>query len=159
MDARGFTLVEVLIATAITALVAAAAFALLDGGMTVHERGFEMGLRAQGMATATTILRSDLARADSVVHAGPDSLQLLLNDGRRVAWAARPRSQGVAVFRSIDAGSGFQERPLRPLVELDDAPSSPASLDFATTTGGLVEATFSDTEGTLRVEAAPWRRP
>ena len=158
-DHGGFTVAEVLVAMALAAIVAAAAFVLLDAGVALGERGTEIGLSTVGLADTLVRLRADLARADDVRHAGPDSLHLRLPDGRQVAWAGRTVAGGLEVFRSVDEGSGLVPSPLRPVAELADGPSWPAGLDFHEEGDGRVRAHLRSHDRAVSIEAAPWRSP
>lgn len=155
-DERGFTLTEILIAMAVAAIVAGTAYVLLDAGLSMHERGADVGVSNAGMAGALAILRADVARAASVAHASGDSLVLSLPWGEAVEWVARDRSDGLAVYRSVDTGGGFSERPKRPVVVLLDGPGVPASLDFSELVSGVVRARFGGDSRTVTLDAAPW---
>jgi prepilin-type N-terminal cleavage/methylation domain-containing protein len=158
-NARGFTLIEVIVATAMAALVASAVFVLLDSGLRVHEKGTDMGTTAQGLSEALAYLRADVSRSSSVIIATHDSLEVALPDGSHIAWASRPHELGLAVYRSLDTGSGFVERPLRPVLVLADHETHLAALVFQERAGGAVRAHMTSFGRNLSIEAAPWSTP
>lgn len=158
-DDRGFTLAEVLIAMALAAIVAGIAYVLLDSGLSMHDRGTDVGLSTVGMARAMTMMRADLASASSVTYAGSDSLVVAMPNGDDVEWVARTTSGGLEVFRSVDEGSGFSEKPKQAVARLLDIDGTPASLDFSELGTGIVRALLTGDGVCLSIEAAPWEVP
>lgn len=158
-DVRGFTFVELMMAMAISALVAGSAFVLLDSGLDLHDSGTTTSVTATGLADAFVWLRADVARASQVAYLAADSLVLDLPNGNTIAWASRPLGGGVAVYRSIDRGSGLVESPLRALAELADGPVHPARLRFEQSAQGIVRAHFRSGDRNVSIEAARWSMP
>lgn len=158
-DARGFTLVEVLIAMAVAAIVTTTAYVLLDSGLAMHDRGTDIGISTVGMARTMTLLRADVAASNAVTHAGPDSLVLAMPDGDAVEWVVRGTTGGLDVFRSVDDGGGFSERPKQSLARLLDTDAMPAGLTFTTLASGLVRASATGDGCSFAIEAAPWGSP
>lgn len=158
-DGRGFTFVEVMVAMAIAGIVAGSAFVLLDSGLDLHASGTSTSTTATGFADALVWLRADIARADRVNFVGSDSLHLSLPNGNDIAWAGRPVGGGLAVFRSLDKGSGLVESPLRALATLADGAALPAALRFEQNAQGIVRAHLRSGDRNVSIEAAHWSTP
>ena len=156
---RGFTLVELLVTTAVAAIVSGTVYVLIDAGIDMHERGSELGMASVGLAGATAMLRADVARATAVDVVAPDSLVLERSNGDRIAWATRTTTGGLALYRSVDDGSGFSERPKRAVAELVDGPTRPARTNFVALADGRIRAHLIADDRHLSIESAPWSRP
>ncbi len=156
---RGFTLVELLVATAVAVIVSGTVYVLIDAGIDMHERGTELGMASVGLAGATAVLRADVARAQDVRVVAADSLVLDRANGDRIAWASRVTTTGLALFRSVDEGSGFSERPKRAVAELIDGATDPARTVFTELVDGRIRAHLIADDRHLSIEAAPWSRP
>ncbi len=159
LDARGFTLTELMIAVAVSAIVAGTCYVLIDAGLSMHDRGAELGVSAVGLAGTAVLLRADVAGASGVDHAAADSLVLDLPNGDAVEWAARRQTGGLAIFRSIDDGSGFTERPKRAMALLLDTDHVPASVDFSQVGSEIVRARLVGGDRCLTVDASRWTAP
>jgi hypothetical protein len=125
----------------------------------MHERGTELGMASVGLAGATAVLRADVARAQDVRVVAADSLVLDRANGDRIAWASRVTTTGLALFRSVDEGSGFSERPKRAVAELIDGATDPARTVFTELVDGRIRAHLIADDRHLSIEAAPWSRP
>lgn len=158
-NAGGFTLAELLVAIAVAAIVAGTAYVLLDSGLSMHDRSSDLGVSTVGMARAMTILRADVSSAATITYSGTDSLVLARPDGDAVEWAARGRADGLEIFRSVDTGSGFSERPKQAIATLLHADAAPAALDFTELASGVVRARLTGDGHSFTIDAAPWESP
>lgn len=106
-DSRGFTLGEVLVATAATTLVAGAAYALLVTALDQHERLGSVHRAVNHGAHVADVLRSDVATMTSIDLVQPTSLMMTAPNGKKVLYDGTVNPDGsIEVNRHrIDGGS------------------------------------------------------
>ena len=90
IDDRGFTLVETMVATALTLLLTAIALAGLVAALRVVEQGRQRALLDEAVAAARHRLAEDLREAERVRIPSPDSLILEGAGGVTVAYVSSP---------------------------------------------------------------------
>lgn len=126
--ARGLTLIELVAATAIFALVSVMALQALTGGL-IQRRGIEAADAEQAaLARLLALLRQDLAAAVPLAHRpaqGADGRALepgqglgfaLSRSGLPVSQGGEPGDPLARVIWRLDAGSGQLTRQVLPLV-------------------------------------------
>jgi len=155
----GFTLVEVLVAIGLSAIVATGVFQLVSTGIAAHDRGQQLSMDLVGSSESVRLLQADVSRATSIDYASADSLHLTLSSGSQISYGMRPTPTGGALYRSVNDGSGWVESPLRPLTVLEDRESSFASVNFTDLGGGRLRSDFVSHGDLYRFEVAQWRQP
>ena len=128
---EAFTLVEIVMATSIMGIIAAATFLLLSSGLAGYDTGSRNLNASAHVCDFHLALRSEVARCDDVTFAAGDSLHLRLPGGTDVAFASRPVANGREVFRWSNQSGTWRENPLMALATLLDLPDSPSSLRFS----------------------------
>jgi len=156
---RGFTLVEVLISTSILAVVAAATYLLLDTGLRARSTTHEESRGIGAFSRTLLLIRGDIARSERILFLGADSLAMQSPTGERISYATRRSIAGAEIFRSVDEGSGWIERPLRAVATLYDQPDQQAYMSFTDGVGGTVTVELMSDGHRIRFAAGSWMSP
>ena len=155
-NAKGFSLVEVMIAIGITGLVAGAVFMLLEGSMNSHAKGHDNSLSIASFSRSMMAIRGDIGRSNSTSHATSDSLLLVMPSGNQVSYSSFVDGDDLMVFRWENDGGGWKRSPGRALSTLKTVLGDSPSLSFTENADSSISTQLVGGGSTLEFSSRKW---
>jgi len=157
-DTRGFTLSEVLVATAAVTLIAGAAYALLATALDQHERLAGVHRAVNHGAHVADLLREDVAAVASIDLVKPSSLLMTDAAGDQVLYDGTVQPDGtIELNRHRIEGGSVEDTIL--LTTLRPGPHDAAKLEFSAVGPDRVRVEMVSADLATVYQVSRWAEP